>query len=79
MLCGYIRFWWKPKSASDSLKSPSTPGQFSISECRRYDRSWAPSLSERSEISTEGPELSVTRKREVVVEPSVKSRFQVLE
>jgi hypothetical protein len=78
MLCGCIRFKSKPKAVSDSLESPSTLEELSTSEWMRFDRSGAPSPPDRPEMSTEGHESLVTPKREVVMEPSVESRFQAL-
>jgi hypothetical protein len=78
MLCGCIRFKSKPRAVSGSLESPSTLEELSISEWTRFDRSGAPSPPERPEMSTEDPELLVTPKREMVMEPSVEARFQVL-
>jgi hypothetical protein len=44
----------------------------------RFNRSGAPSPPERLEMSIEDSESLVTPKREVVMEPSVEARFQVL-
>ena len=76
MLCGCIRFTSKPKAVSNGLEFPSTLEELAISESKR--RSWAPSPPERVETGIGGLESIVTPAREVVMEPSVESRFQVL-
>jgi hypothetical protein len=78
MLCGCIRFRSKPRAVSSGLESPSMLEELSISEWMRFDRSRAPSPLEQLEMSTEDPKSLVTPKREVVIELSVKARFQVL-
>ena len=78
MLCGCIRFRSKPRAVSGGLESPTMLEGLSISEWKRFDRSGAPSPPERPEMSTEDPKSLVTPKREVVMEPSAESRFQVL-
>jgi hypothetical protein len=72
MLCGCIRFRSKPKAVRNGLEPPST---LEISEWMRFNRSGAPSPSERAEMSTEVPESLVTPKREVVMEPGVDVRI----
>lgn len=74
MFCGCFRFISKAKAASNGLESPSTLGEVSVSE--RMRRSGAPS-PERWETSRESVIL-VTPERDVVMEPSVKPRFQAL-
>jgi hypothetical protein len=78
MLCRYIKFRSKPKAVSTSLETLSILRELSNTEWTRFDRSRAPSPPERPEVSAESSESLVTPEREVVIEPSVKARFQVL-
>jgi hypothetical protein len=77
MLCGYIRFKLKPKVVSNSFKSFLMLRDFLISEQTTFEQSKA-LLLKGQEISRESAGLLVTLKREVVIEPRVKSRFQAL-
>ena len=79
MFCGCIRFQSKIKAVRNSPKPPSTLEEMETSEWASVDRSGAPSPPERQEMSIENAESLVTLKREVVMGPSVESRFQVLE
>jgi hypothetical protein len=78
MLCGCIKFRSKLKAVSTGLETPSTLGELANTEWTRFDRSGAPSPPERPEMSAESSESLVTPEREVVMEPSVEARFQVL-
>jgi hypothetical protein len=78
MLCGCIRFRSKPKAVRNGLETPSILEDLENPEWKRLDRSRAPSPPERLEVRIGGSESLVTPNREVVMEPSVEARFQVL-
>jgi hypothetical protein len=64
MLCGCVRFSWKPKSISGDLETPPMLGKLLVSDCRRFYHSGAPSPP-----ASRSFESLIIPERETVMEP----------
>jgi hypothetical protein len=77
MLCGCVVFNWISKITSNG--HGLSTDELSVSEWRsRFNRSGAPSPSERRSLSTRCYDLA-TPGREIILEPSANSRLYTLE